>query len=81
MAGLKKFDDLVGMLGAGAVFLGVIVFVMAPFIMVPAIFAQRSPNLPPLTVMTLSPLQKRLETEDSIAPEPVAVKRITSCEV
>ncbi|WP_288718644.1 hypothetical protein [uncultured Cutibacterium sp.] len=39
MAGLKKFDDLVGMLGTGAVFLGVIVFVMAPFIMVPAIFA------------------------------------------
>lgn len=45
MAGLKKFDDLVGMLGAGAVFLGVIVFVMAPFIMVPAIFALVFPGV------------------------------------
>ena len=39
MALSQKFDNLLGILGAGAFFIGVVVFVMAPFLIVPAVFA------------------------------------------
>ena len=35
----KKFDDLLGMLGAIVFFLVIVILVMAPFIMIPALFA------------------------------------------
>lgn len=34
----KKFDDLLGMLGAIVFFLVIVILVMAPFIMIPALF-------------------------------------------
>ena len=39
MALSQKFDNLLGILGAGAFFIGVVVFAMAPFLIVPAVFA------------------------------------------
>lgn len=35
----KKVDDLLGMLGAIVFFLVIVILVMAPFIMIPALFA------------------------------------------
>ncbi|EFD04080.1 hypothetical protein HMPREF1034_2106 [Cutibacterium acnes SK187] len=35
----KKFDDLLGMLGAIVFFLVIVILVMAPFIMIPVLFA------------------------------------------
>src|SRR3989304_6365416 len=44
------------------------------------ILPQRSPNLPPLTVRTFSPGERKLDTEPSIAPVPLeAIIRTSLC--